>query len=53
MPKNEEGREDTLLLKIYGSNQSFQGANSRFKRLDGLRRGKTREGGGTNETSLG
>ena len=42
-----------MLLKIYKSDQSFQDANSRFKRLDELGRGRTRKGRGTNETSLG
>ena len=51
--KNEEGREHTLLSKIYGSNPTFQGQIARFKRLDGLGRGKTREQGGRNERSLG
>ena len=57
MRKNEgrknEGREHTLLSKIYGSNPTFQGQIARFKRLDGLGRAKTREQGGRNERSLG
>jgi len=32
MRKNKEGSEDTLLSKIYGSNQGFQGPICRFMR---------------------
>jgi len=39
MRKNE-GREHTLLSKIYGSNTTFQGQIARFKRLGGLGREK-------------
>jgi len=53
MRKNDKGREDTLLAKMYGSNPSIQGQIHRFKRLDGLGRGRTREGGGRNESSIG
>ena len=53
MCKNDKGREDTLLAKMYGSNPSIQGQIRRFKRLGGLGRGRTREGGGRNESSLG
>ena len=53
MRKNDEGRENTLLAKINGSNPSFQGQIHRFKRLGGLGRGRTQEGGGRNESSLG
>jgi hypothetical protein len=53
MHKSDEGRENTLLAKINGSNPSFQGQIHRFKRLGGLGRAKTREGGGTNKSSLG
>jgi len=42
-----------LLAKINGSNLSFQGQIRRFKRLNELGRVKTRERGGTNESSLG
>ena len=52
MRKNNKGREDTLLAKIYGSNLSFQGQIHRFKKLDGLGRARTREGGGRNKSSL-
>ena len=38
--------------KMYGSNPSIQGQIRRFKRLDGLGRGRNREGGGRNESSL-
>ena len=38
---------------MYGSNSSIQGQIRRFKRLDGLGRGRNREGGGRNESSLG
>ena len=53
MRKNDKGREDTLLAKMYGSNSSIQGQIHLFKRLGGLGRGRTREGGGRNESSLG
>jgi len=53
MRKNDKGREDTLLAKMYGSNPSIQGQIHRFKRLGGLGRGRTRERGGRNESSLG
>ena len=53
MRKNDKGREDTLLAKMYGSNPSIQGQIYRFKRLGGLGRGRTREVGGRNESSLG
>ena len=53
MRKNNKGREDTLLVKMYGSNSSIQGQIRRFKRLDGLGRGRNREGGGRNESSVG
>ena len=53
MRKNDKGREDTLLAKMYGSNPSIQGQIRRFKRLGGLGRGRTREEGGRNESSLG
>ena len=42
-----------MLVKMYGSNSSIQGQIHRFKRLDGLGRGRNREGGGRNESSLG
>ena len=42
-----------MLAKMYGSNPSIQGQICRFKRLGGLGRGRTREGGGRNESSLG
>ena len=41
-----------MLAKMYGSNPSIQGQIRRFKRLDGLGRGRTREVGGRNESSL-
>ena len=53
MRKNDKGREDTLLAKMYGSNLSIQGQIRRFKRLGGLRRRRNREGGGRNESSVG
>ena len=53
MRKNDKGREDTLLAKMYGSNLSIQGQIRRFKRLGGLGRGRTREVGGRNESNLG
>ena len=53
MRKNDKGREDTLLAKMYGSNPSIQGQIRRFKRLGGLGRGRNREGGGRNESSVG
>ena len=53
MRKNDKGREDTLLAKMYGSNSSIQGQIHLFKRLGGLGRGRTREGGGRNESILG
>ena len=53
MRKNDKGGEDTLLAKMYGSNPSIQGQIRRFKRLGGLGRGRNREGGGRNESSLG
>ena len=52
MRKNNKGRDDTLLAKMYRSNPSIQGQIYRFKRLGGLGRGRTREGGGRNESSL-
>ena len=42
-----------MLAKMYGSNPSIQGQIRRFKRLGGLGRERTREGGGRNESSLG
>ena len=42
-----------MLAKMYGSNPSIQGQIRRFKRLGGLRRGRNREGGGRNDSSLG
>jgi len=42
--KFDKGREDTLLAKMYGSNPSIQGQIRRFKRLDGVGRGRNREG---------
>ena len=42
-----------MLAKMYGSNPSIQGQIRRFKRLGGLGRGRTREEGGRNESSLG
>ena len=42
-----------MLAKMYGSNPSIQGQIRRFKRLDGLGRGRTREVGGRNESSIG
>ena len=42
-----------MLAKMYGSNPSIQGQIRRFKRLGGLGRGRNREGGGRNESSLG
>ena len=42
-----------MLAKMYGSNPSNQGQIHRFKRLDELGRGRTQEGGGRNESSLG
>jgi len=53
MRKNDKGREDTLLVKMYGSNPSIQGQIHRFKRVGGLWRGRIREGGRRNENSLG
>ena len=44
MRKNDKGGEDTLLAKMYGSNPSIQGQIHRFKRLDGLGRGRNRDG---------
>jgi len=38
---------------MYGSNPRIQGQIRRFKRLGGLGRGRTREGGGRNESILG
>ena len=42
-----------MLVKMYGLNPSIQGQIYRFKRLGGLGRGRTREKGGRNESSLG
>ena len=42
-----------MLAKMYVSNPSIQGQIRRFKRLGGLGRGRNREGGGRNESSLG
>ena len=42
-----------MLVKMYGSNPSIQGQIRRFKRLGELGRGRNREGGGRNESSLG
>ena len=53
MHKNDKGREDTWLAKMYGSNLSTQCQIRRFKRLGGLGRERTREGGGRNESILG
>ena len=38
---------------MYGSNPNIQGQIRRFKRLGGLGRGRNREGGGKNGSSLG
>ena len=53
MRKNDKGRQDTLLAKMYGSNPSIQCQIRRFKRLGGLGRGRNQEGGGRNESGLG
>ena len=52
MRKNDKEIEDTLLVKMYGSNPSIQCQIRRFKRLGGLGRGRNQEGGGRNESSL-
>ena len=48
-------REERIpcFAKMYGSNPSIEGQIRRFKRLGELGRGRTREGGGRNESILG
>jgi hypothetical protein len=47
--KIEEEREITLLVKMCGSNRSFQGAIHRFKRLAGLEEEEPERKGGRNK----